>query len=172
MPIVFKCNNSRCEYAPCFASCRKAANYNDFGDGAIETPDSCPFMELSGECSEFKFVNHGYQPDYAGLSQLEDWYFSNNGDLPEDLQNAIDNCEFYGDLAQTDYRTVCKFANLMRYEAEDPDRWSLSERVEELCKKFKKREILIAALESGYRIGLMQAAKIMKESENESKGEQ
>jgi len=167
MNIVFKCDNKECELAPCLLSCRKAFQDGEFGDESVSVPETCPYMEYSDQEPAFRFVRHEFTPDFGSLEVLENWYSENSWDLPEELQNAIDNCEFSGHKARMTYREIAYFANLLRYECEDIDSWNLSDRIDKVCEKYKKREVLIASLETGYRLGLMQAARIMFEKNKE-----
>jgi len=41
--ITFKCHNKECDYFPCYLRCDQAASENEFGDGGIEKPLSCPY---------------------------------------------------------------------------------------------------------------------------------
>ena len=127
--ITFKCHNKECDYFPCYLRCDQAASQNEFGDGAIEKPLSCPY---DMETAKWKILP--YTPILQNtIDLLEEWYGNEGWDImPEKTRDLIDGImPFDNDYAWMCHRLPQIIGWLRDLEAEY---W----RRDEILEKFKK----------------------------------
>lgn len=157
--ITFKCQNKECYYFPCYLRCDQAASQNEFGDGAIEKPLSCPY---DMETAKWKILPYTLILQNT-IDLLEEWYGNEGWDImPEKTRDLIDGImPFDNDYAWMCHRLPQIIGWLRDLEAEY---WRRDEILEKF-KKVKGLQVLRELMPAAFRAGFLYSEKIRHEGE-------
>jgi len=153
--LTFICKNKDCDYYPCYLRCDKAASENEYGDGGIDKPQSCPY---DMDCPP-RWQVLPYTPLRQIVNDcLEEWYAEEGWDkIPEKTRDVIDGIMPY----DNDYAWMChKLPQVLGWIRDlDAEYWRRDEILEKL-KKTKGLQVLREMLPAVFRAGFLYAEKI------------
>lgn len=157
--VTFKCHNKECAYFPCFLRCDKSASENEFGDGGVDRPRSCPY-----DMDEADYRLLPYTPVTQNtVDLLQDWYDNAGYDvIPEKTMELIDGLmPSNNDDAWLCHRLPQLLGWLRDAEAEY---WQRSETIEKL-RKVKGLQAIRELMPAFFRAGFLYAEKIRRTGE-------